>query len=140
MVVSGSSSQTKETTPKSVGADDAVAVSVASSARVAVQMRANAKQHAHVAQPVAPSSAPAAQFANPIDFTNMTAASIEAALKPLRKKMEATIIPMQRTIESLQAEFSAIREEKDGEVMVQPVSVPALDPQEAKRFRTGLAA
>ena len=68
-------------------------------------------------QPIAPSSAPLAQLASPMDFANMMAASIEAALKPLREKLEATIIPMQRTIESMQAEFVAPREEKDDEAM-----------------------
>ena len=86
------------------------------------------------------SSARIAQLANPMDLANMMAATIEAALKPLREKLEATIIPMQRTIESLQAEFVAMREEKEDEAMSQPVSGAALDTQEAKRFRTGLAA
>ena len=40
----------------------------------------------------------------------MLGTAIEAALKPLRGQLEATIVPMQKTIESLQAEFVAIRE------------------------------
>ena len=48
---------------------------------------------------------------NPTDLANLMAASIEAALRPLRERLEATIIPMQRTIESLQAEFVAMRED-----------------------------
>ena len=40
----------------------------------------------------------------------MIGAAIEAAMKPLRGQLEATIVPMQRTIESLQAEFVAMRE------------------------------
>ena len=40
----------------------------------------------------------------------MMGAAIEAAMKPLRGQLEATIVPMQRTIESLQAEFVAMRE------------------------------
>ena len=68
------------------------------------------------------------------------AANIEGALRQLRERLEATIIPMQRTIESLQAEFVAMREEKADEAMVQPVSVSVLDTQEAKRLRTGSAA
>ena len=44
---------------------------------------------------------------HPMDLANMMAASIEADLKPLREKLKATIIPMQRTIKSLQAEFVA---------------------------------
>ena len=68
------------------------------------------------------------------------AASIEAALRPLRERLEATITPMQRTIESLQAEFVAMREEKADEEMVKPVSVSVLETQEAKRLKTGPAA
>ena len=65
----------------------------------------------------------------------MTAA-IEAALRPLREQLEATIIPMQRTIESLQAEFISIRDEKPDEFMhTEPSSVTALE-QEAKRLKT----
>ena len=45
-----------------------------------------------------------------MDFKDMMAATIEAALKPLREILKATIVPMQRTIESLQAEFIAMRE------------------------------
>ena len=63
-------------------------------------------------------------------------AAIEAALRPLREQLEATIIPMQRTIESLQAEFISIREEKTDEFMhTEPSSVIALE-QEAKRLKT----
>ena len=45
------------------------------------------------------------------DLTEIIAAAIESALKPMKEKLEATIIPMQRTIESLQAEFVAMRED-----------------------------
>ena len=75
--------------------------------------------------------------ANPMDLANMMAASIEAALKPLRKRLEATMIPMQRTIESLQAEFVALRGEKNDEVMPQTVSGFVLETQEANRLRNG---
>ena len=47
---------------------------------------------------------------------------------------------MQRTIESLQAEFFAMREEKADEEMVQPVIVSVLETQEAKRLKTSPAA
>ena len=60
----------------------------------------------------------------------MMAAAIEAALKPMKERLEATIVPMQRTLEGLQAEFVALRaEEKDGD------AVMAAD---AKRMRMGL--
>ena len=53
--------------------------------------------------------------------------------------MEATIIPMQRRIESLHTKFVAIREEKDDEPMQQPVSGAASEAQEAKNVRTLLS-
>ena len=40
------------------------------------------------------------------------------------------MVLMQRTIESLQAEFVAMREEKDDEPMQQPISRTALEAQE----------
>ena len=44
----------------------------------------------------------------------MMGAAIEAALKPMKERLGATIIPMQRTLESLLAEFVALRsKEKD---------------------------
>ena len=58
------------------------------------------------AQPVTPS--PPAGI--PAGFLEMMGAAIEAAMKPLLAQLEATIVPMQRTIESLQAEFVAMRE------------------------------
>ena len=55
----------------------------------------------------------------------MMSAAIEAALKPMKERLEATILPMQRTLETLQAEFVALRsEEKDD------------DAADAKRMRT----
>ena len=55
---------------------------------------------------------------------------VEAAMKPMKERLEATILPMQRTLESLQAEFIALRsEEKDNEMS----SSAAAD---AKRMRT----
>ena len=40
----------------------------------------------------------------------MMGAEIEAAMTPLRVQLNATIVPMQRAIKSLQAEFVAMRE------------------------------
>ena len=94
---------------------------------------------APVAQVNVPKLAPEASVpphATPWDLADMMTAAIDAALKPLREKMEATIIAMQRTIESLQAEFVAILEEKADDCMHTPsVSVVAME-QEAKRLRT----
>ena len=74
------------------------------------------------AQADAPAAAPKAEAApklatsnamvppapgNP-DLMQMMAAAIEAALQPMRNQLGATIMPMQRTIESLQAEFVAL--------------------------------
>ena len=112
--------QTKDTAPKKSGADVAVAAPAASataSTRAAGPIRATVEVQNTPTQPIVQSSAPLAQLASPMDFANMMAASIEAALKPLREKLEATIIPMQRTIESMQAEFVATSAEKDDEAM-----------------------
>ena len=73
------------------------------------------------------------------DLVNLMAAAIEAALRPLREKLDATITPMQRAMESLQAEFISIREEKDNHMQTTSISASALE-QEAKRLRTGSAA
>ena len=42
----------------------------------------------------------------------MMTAAIEAALPLMKERLEATIVPMQRTLESLQAEFVALRAEE----------------------------
>ena len=82
------------------------------------------------------SEPPVSSQASPADLSHIMTAAIEAALRPLREKLEATIIPMQRTIASLQAEFISIREEKPDEFMhTEPSSVIALE-QEAKRLKT----
>ena len=47
---------------------------------------------------------------------------------------------MQRTIESLQAEFVAMREEKADEEIVKPDSVSVLETLEAKRLKIGPVA
>ena len=65
-----------------------------------------------------------------VDLANMMTAAIEAALQPMKERLEATIVPMQRTLESLQAEFVALRvEEKDGDAVMTA---------DAKRMRMGL--
>ena len=106
-VVSGAPTQKTEAIPKRVSADGAVAASTISSSPV-VAPRAPPAGPASVAHPVVQSSLP---VVNPTDLANLMAARIEAALRPLRERLEATIIPMQRTIESLQAEFVAMRED-----------------------------
>ena len=90
-----------------------------------------------LAQPVSV-QVPGQSVANS-DLANLMAAAIEAALRPLREKLDATITPMQRTLESLQAEFISIREEKDDHMQTTSISASALE-QEAKRLRTGSAA
>ena len=82
--------------------DGAIAASSVSSAAVAVLA-------ARVHVPASP--APVVQIVNAADFATMMASAIEAALKLMTETLEATIIPMQRTIESLQAEFVAMRED-----------------------------
>ena len=89
-----------------------------------------------IAQTV-PSQVPGPSLASCSELAIIMAAAIEAALRPLREQLDVTIAPMQRTIETLQAEFVSIREEKD-EYM--PASVSVALEQEAKRLRTGPAA
>ena len=87
--------------------------------------------------PMPVSEPPVSSQASPADLSQIMTAAIEAALRPLREKLEATIIPMQRTIASLQAEFISIRKEKPDEFMhtEHSSSVIALE-QEAKRLKT----
>ena len=101
-VITGKSNTATSVAPKKVAMDGAIAASAVSSAPVPVLV-------ARVHVPASP--APVAQIVNAADFATMMASAIEAALKPMKEKLEATIIPMQRTIESLQAEFVAMRED-----------------------------
>ena len=82
--------------------DGAVAASAVSSAPVSAPA-------ARVHVPASPATV--AQVANLADLATTMAAAIEAALKPMKETLEATIIPMQRTIDSLQAEFVAMRDD-----------------------------
>ena len=102
--------------PTRSGTDGTVPASVASSTAGAVPCgRAQAApSRMHVDAPQI--SAPAPQ-AIPLDFASMMGAAIESALKPLKERLEATIIPMQRNLESLQAEFMALRSEEKDEGM-----------------------
>ena len=129
-VAAGAGSATASV-PKKGGSDGAVSASVASSTAATLPP---------TRPRVAPSQIPVetphpvvtvgAQQVNHSDLANMMAAAIESALKPMKERLEATIVPMQRTLESLQAEFIALRvEEKDNEMS----SSAAAD---AKRMRT----
>ena len=105
-VVSGTANQTKDPAPKKSGSDGAIgasAVPAAPRTQLLAPARAPAEAQKHVTHPVGQISAPVAQLSNPQDLANIMAATIEAALKPLREKLEATIVPMQHIIESLQA-------------------------------------
>ena len=68
---------------------------------------------------------------NPTDLANIMAAAIEAALQPMKERLDATIMPMQRTLESLQAEFIALRAEEKDEAMTSRAAA------DAKRLRLG---
>ena len=46
------------------------------------------------------------------DLSTIMPVAIQAALKPMKERSEATILPMQRIFEGLQAEFVAFRAEK----------------------------
>ena len=84
----------------------------AAAAQVAVPAAA---PKAEAAPKLAASNAMAPPIPGSPDFMQMMAAAIEAALQPMRNQLEATIMPMQRTIESLQAEFVALREFQAGD-------------------------
>ena len=112
-----SSNARPEIGPKRVGMDGTVSAMAASTAAVGVVGAAAAVQsQASAAIPRAPvleqpQPVTGTQPAwNPASIMEMLGTAIEAALKPLRGQLEATIVPMQKTIESLQAEFVAIRE------------------------------
>ena len=104
-----------DTASKNAGNDGSVPVSVASLTLVSQAPRA---QVAATRIPVeAPASVPAVHQAQqiPVDFASIMAAAIEAGLTPMKERLEATITPMQRTIENLQAEFVALQsEDKEG--------------------------
>ena len=78
-----------------------------------------------------PVSVPACSYppAIPSDLATIMAAAIEAALKAMKERLDATTMPMQRTLESLQAEFVAFRSKEKDESMI---SCAAAD---AKRLR-----
>ena len=57
------------------------------------------------------------------------AAAIEAALKPMKERLEATIMSMQRTIKNLQAEFLGLRSKENNEAMTSGVAADAKRPQ-----------
>ena len=79
-------------------------------AAAAVQSQASASiPRAPVLEPPQPATMSQPAW-NPANIMEMLGTAIEAAMKPLRGQLEATIVPMQKTIESLQAEFVAIRE------------------------------
>ena len=59
------------------------------------------------------------------------AAAIEAALRPMKERLEATIMPMQRTLETLQVEFVALRTKEKDEPMTSGAAT------DAKRLRLG---
>ena len=68
---------------------------------------------------------------NPTDLAKIMAAAIEAALQPMKERLGATIIPTQRTLESLQVEFIASRAEEKDEAMTSRAAA------DAKRLRFG---
>ena len=68
----------------------------------------------------------------PLDLASVMGAAIEATLKPRKEQLQAAIIPMQRSLESLQAEFVALRSEEKDEGMTAAA--------DAKRMRTASVA
>ena len=129
-IVAGANSPTDSRPPRG-GKDGAVSAFVVSRTAAAV-LAARPQVSPSQIPDEAPRPAPVIGNppAIPSDLANMMAAAVEAALKPMTERLEATILPMQRTLESLQAEFIVLRtEEKDNEMS----SSAAAD---AKRMRT----
>ena len=114
--------------PKKPSPDGAVSASLASVTIATAHPRTSVTKSQIPAQPV---SAPASiSPANPADLSSTMAAAIEAALKPMKERLEATIIPMQRTLGSLQAEFVALRAKEKDDAMISKAAA------DAKRMRT----
>ena len=63
------------------------------------------------------------------DFSDIISDGIEAALRPLKEGLDATILPMQRTLEGLQAEFVAFRADEKDDMMTSGAAA------DAKRLR-----
>ena len=114
------------------GKDGTVSASVASRAAVAVPASRAESAAARIPaeSPSVSGIATVHMPVIPIDLANMMAAAIEAALKPMKERLEATIMPMQRTIESLQADFVALRAKEKDDAMNSKLAA------DAKRMRT----
>ena len=108
-MVSGKTSTPTAGSQTRTTGDGSVCAAVASRARASVDAPAAAPTTTPTSD-AASQPQPAAAM-SPADLATMMAAAIESALKPMKNKMEATIIPMQRTIRSLPAEFVAMRED-----------------------------
>ena len=108
-VVSGKASTPTAGLQTRTTGDGSVCAAVASRARDSTAAPAAAPTTTPTSDAASqPQPAPAI---SPADLTTMMAAAIESALKPMNEKLEATIISMQQTIESPQAELVAMRED-----------------------------
>lgn len=117
--------------PKRVVTDGTISASIASAAASVTAPRVQSTVHTHVEAPPVTNPTCVQTPAIPVDFASMMAAAIEAALKPMKERLEATIMPMQRTLESLQSEFVALRSEEEHDLMNSGAAT------EAKRSRLG---
>ena len=115
--------------PKKLASDGTVPAFAASVASVAV-LRSQATSSPISVPPV---SVPAcvSPVTIPTDLSSIMAAAIEAALQPMKERLEATIVPMQRTVETLQTEFVALRTQEKIEPMTSGAAT------DAKRLRLG---
>ncbi len=111
--------------------DGAVDAAAASQARATTPTPAPAARPAAQAPPaIAPTPAALVHTA---DFSQAVAAAVAAALKPMQDKLEETIVPMQRQLEHLQAEFVAIRDEPEADENEDEDMPKALGDAAAKR-------
>ena len=127
-IVAGSQT---ESTQKRVEKDGTISASVVSAATSVPAARAQVPVHIPVEARPASNPTCGQTFAIPTDFANMMAAATEAALKAMKERLEATIMPMQRTLQNLQAEFVALRAEEKDDLMSSGAAT------DAKRLRLG---
>ena len=115
--------------PKKLASDGAVPAFAASVASVAVPRSQSKSSPIPVPQVSVPACVSPVTI--PTDLSSIMAAAIEAALQPMKERLEATIVPMQRTLETLQTEFVALRTQEKIEPMTSGAAT------DAKRLRLG---
>ena len=111
-VVVGDGSAAKNSTARKHQNDGSMATSAANASEltspVPAHVQAVSKVPSEASASAATPAAPPAQM--PPNFTEIIAAAVAAAMEPWKKSFDQSFIPMQLTVESLQAEFVALRD------------------------------